>query len=258
MDKSKLIFDFQNKISELEQENFQLKLENVRLESKIKLLQQKFQNPQNNKFNENPYQQLNSKSSEYQKLQSQAKRLVLKMKDMESEINFLKEEINQNQICIQNLEKENMDYKVSLAESTLELEYTKIEHEKLLKQVRTSNQQNNEEKHSHEKNTEQNNDNNENTNDNHDSKTILHDYEQKMKKMKQRMKLLLDELQEKEDNCEKEKITRRLVAKCLLKTIKLADTQLNSLQKHVFKNIDEIDEKVEQMKDNIDALYHQK
>ena len=63
------------------------------------------------------------------------------------------------------------------------------------------------------------------------------------------MKLLLDELQEKEDNCEKEKITRRLVAKCLLKTIKLADTQLNSLQKHVFKNIDEIDEKVEQMKD---------
>ena len=219
MDQNKLIFSFQNKISELEQENFQLKLENVRLTSKIKILEQS----QNQNYNNgNQFQNNPDLCKEHKLLLKDSKNLVIKMKKMDKENKMLIQQLVENQEIIKNIQQENMDLKVSLAESTLELESTKIDLEKAIKEQNRDKQP---------------------------SQTFSRNEQTKHKilKMKNRMKLLMNELTMNNEKLEKEQITRKLLANCLLRTIKLADNRLNHLQQDIFHKVDEIEEKISHM-----------
>ena len=69
----------------------------------------------------------------------------------------------------------------------------------------------------------------------------------KILKMKNRMKLLMNELTTSNEKLEKEQITRKLLANCLLRTIKLADNRLTHLQQDIFHKVDEIEEKISHM-----------
>lgn len=170
--------ELQAKVTALEEENFNLKLENVRLESRLKLLEQ---NPEKIKIDEN----LKKKGdkdyhSECIELRGQVKDIMKKLIKMKNDNSILKKKLENESNKRKAIEYETKDINTKLIDSQKE----------------------------------------------------------------SLANLFFEDMQNAKDEAEKEKTTRKIIAKCLVRIIKLVDSKMESFTNQINQKMNEMDKKI--------------
>ena len=170
--------ELQAKVTALEEENFNLKLENVRLESRLKLLEQ---NPEKIKIDEN----LKKKGdkdyhSECIELRGQVKDIMKKLIKMKNDNSILKKKLENESNKRKATEYETKDINTKLIDSQKE----------------------------------------------------------------SLANLFFEDMQNAKDEAEKEKTTRKIIAKCLVRIIKLVDSKMESFTNQINQKMNEMDKKI--------------